>query len=666
MPDDRLSRRAFLTRFAREAARKLASLFPEIPLPSRPGDAPAPFSPATPSLQIFTQGGMISVTTGLLRVEVDGDTGLWNFLYDPDPLLGLRGVAFGAVVAGQTILSTGEALRTLQTDPFQDDLGKGLEIQLILEGFDLLASLTLIVRVYESASSATIRARLVAGRQTLPLEELILLFLEKGQGGKITFGQDVRSARIFLDSGGERGWSVVGLCPEEEAEHTSNGVCVLYDEAVPLAISTGFLAAPEGDTWIRVSCQAEACPQEMSAAHLYPGRELAPEACVKSKPLWLDMRPSPLNALEEYGRTLWRIHRSQLPQEIAHGWTSGCISDRDVDEDLVLANARVIAQNLRSYGVHRIQIDAPISSDRFPHGIGGLADRMREMGLQLDTGPSSRPQPAPVTYGSLRSDLARSIRQMAGSFYRHPAFRPPPSEALIVRGGTENEARIRCLLAAFSGEPVLLGDDLASLAPERLSLLSLCLPSWGQAARPLDLFATGATDYPQIWSLTIERDWGLWHVVGLLNLEPEPQEIAVSFCHLGLEAGTELLAFEFWERRFLGRHRDSLSVAVPGNDVRLLALHLIPSHPLLIATDMHLTMGGVEVLDALWSYENQTLSGHARRTPGARGRVFLYMPDSCTLLPTDDGFLYEESIVAVDLDFGETGEAAWQVRFAQG
>ncbi|MCC6443686.1 MAG: hypothetical protein IT210_09565 [Armatimonadetes bacterium] len=529
---DRFTRRDFLTRFARKAAARLSERIPDIPLPSRKQPADTPAEATGKRVAIFAQGSAVALVAGKLRVEADSGTGLWNFLYEPDPFYGIRGAAFGVVAGGRTLLSSGPFERQLRTDPVDDELGRGMALRLILAVPDLSGPLALSVRVYEDAPGAVLRVDTEeeAG-------EIILLAVEPGTG-KIEVGEE---AQIFIDDG----------IPGEQSIQTFAGAfscrraCTLYGSR---AVICGFL---EDDGLIRISSM----PRLLRVSR-------APSSIAR---LWLDLRPDPLGALAAYGEA--------------------CLQ----------------AGHLETWSL-------PLPVPAAPENLPGFA------------------------------------RQLAVNFH-HP--REPVLD--FVPDGETPEGRTLLSLLALTGRPGAPGT--VSFAPT------------GKAARPLDLFRGGGAER---WAARMEKQWGAWWVFSLFNPGEEAQAMEVKFADIGQDGATPLLVFEFWESLFLGYATGSLQVTVPGRDARVLALHSPSFQPFLIGTDMHLSMGAAEIEEAIWSYESQTLTGRARWRPGASGRAFAYIPGSFHLLPDGDGYLHDESIAAVRLDFDASGEAAWQMHFAQG
>ena len=96
---------------------------------------------------------------------------------------------------------------------------------------------------------------------------------------------------------------------------------------------------------------------------------------------------------------------------------------------------------------------------------------------------------------------------------------------------------------------MISGDRLYDLDAARLAILTKVLPTYGEAARPLDLFEK---DRPELFALPIRTDFGSWWLVGYFNWDEEAEvtrDLVVS--RLGLESATPYLAYDFWEQRLL-------------------------------------------------------------------------------------------------------------------
>jgi hypothetical protein len=179
--------------------------------------------------------------------------------------------------------------------------------------------------------------------------------------------------------------------------------------------------------------------------------------------------------------------------------------------------------------------------------------------------------------------------------------------------GDIEEGRIRLTLVALSGGQVFLGDALPTLRQKHWDLLEKCIPPYGQAARPVDLFEhSWPHSYPHIWHLPVKTAWGRWEVIGLFNLTAGEVETRVDFASLGLKMDRDYLVYEFWSKRFLGRRRNDARVTLKSASTKLLMIREAPEHPMVLSTDMHYTQGGVDLADVRYDPRTQTLRGVAR------------------------------------------------------
>ncbi len=271
-----------------------------------------------------------------------------------------------------------------------------------------------------------------------------------------------------------------------------------------------------------------------------------------------------------------------------------------------------------------------------------------------------------VNIGGATSDIGNPVgnwkwlsqyhQQLGTAWYKHRRFWHNEPDALMVGQGTENEARVRCAWLVLSGGVVALGDDLTQIAPERMALIPKCLPPYDVAARPLDLFENVPA---RIWDLHVTVGWDDYHVIGLFNFDPQEQTIHVPLNRLGMAAG-DCLAWEFWKQTPVTPHQRELAVTVPGRDCRIVAVRRSVGRPQVLGTDMHLTMGGVELSDVRWDEVRRTLSGTAHRAPGADGKVFLQVPRGWRV---EEGALAEdEQVAVVRIHFSDKANT-WQARF---
>jgi hypothetical protein len=141
----------------------------------------------------------------------------------------------------------------------------------------------------------------------------------------------------------------------------------------------------------------------------------------------------------------------------------------------------------------------------------------------------------------------------------------------------------------------------------------------GSGPRPFDaeqrLLAT-------LYQLDVHRAFGAWTVLARTAGAPA----TIRFADLGLEAGHDYLAFEFWTKRLLGSFRDTLPAGPIDSryQVQVFCLRERTGHPQLLATNRHLTCGGPDLRSVSWS--GTALEGESSVVPGDPYELYLTEP----------------------------------------
>jgi hypothetical protein len=572
-------------------------------------------------------------------------------------------------------------------------------------------------------------------------------------------------ARIFLDSGGLTGAGAHDL-NIAGARHESHGVSVVVDTTRTAAFAVGFLTFRDASATLTCECDDRGRWQTLGArSDFLNGRRLQSGETLKSEAVWFRFCDSGHEGLELWADAVTRFNRLRPPRARPSGYNSWYAYRLTITEDIVLANARILAERFGEYGATNFQIDHGwqdrdivgnwVPNDRFPHGLQWLSARLREMGLTLGLwtavsqisefapfyadhpealmhdaagapavadahwfwephGRTFTPDPThPLgleyyrdagrklrSYGAvyvkndfqgnlLRSDivpherraplgppiylramrafqqglgqrvvrhgcnaplnvgagmwdaawvhrdignprddwveLGRFMHELACRYHVNGKFYWNDPDYLQVGQGTPNENRVRMAIMALGGGTAFICDRLSELPEEKLRLIGRCLPGYGVAAVPLDLFDRDG--YPRIWWLDVGTAWDRWAVVGVFNLDDKPVEVDVP---LGRAVDGDLRAFEFFSSALASPgplcRVHPLRVSVPARDVKVLRIAAMPDHPWIVGTDLHLTQGGVELEDVKWSARNMTLTVTAHRARGETGNLFLRVP----------------------------------------
>lgn len=255
------------------------------------------------------------------------------------------------------------------------------------------------------------------------------------------------------------------------------------------------------------------------------------------------------------------------------------------------------------------------------------------------------------------------VRDFSCRYHVSGKFYWSDPDYLQVRESTMQEARVRMVICALGGGPAFLSDRLPEVPADRLALIPKCLPSYKRCATPVDLFERD--DYPHIWNLPVQTKWGRWNVLGLFNLYEQPGSITVNLGDLGLAEGERYLVWDFFAEKLLGEVSPltdadlAIKVPMPETDARVLRVVPKQARPFVLATDMHLTQGGVELPEVKWDEKTLTLSGIATRAQGLKGKVFVYVPEGYSA----KGMAGQ--VVAVPIEF-TAKKMTWKVTFVKG
>jgi alpha-galactosidase len=156
-----------------------------------------------------------------------------------------------------------------------------------------------------------------------------------------------------------------------------------------------------------------------------------------------------------------------------------------------------------------------------------------------------------------------AIRNTITRWWMHGRLWQNDPDCLLVRDSetslTQDEVRTLATVVAMSGGMVLDSDDLTRLSDERREWLSMLLPPFGKAARPVDLFES---EIPRV----LELDVGAHRMIAVFNWGEEPARIDAP---LSSEA---VRVLDAWSREDPGLHEGSISVDVPPHGCRLLAV----------------------------------------------------------------------------------------------
>ncbi|MEN6336366.1 MAG: glycoside hydrolase family 36 protein [Phycisphaerales bacterium] len=170
-----------------------------------------------------------------------------------------------------------------------------------------------------------------------------------------------------------------------------------------------------------------------------------------------------------------------------------------------------------------------------------------------------------------------------------------------------------------------------------------------------------------LYLLEINRPYENWVLLGRFD-ERKP---SLQMSEMGLDGNKEYLAFEFWTKSFAGQFKGRMPL--PKIDAKygcqLFCLREKQDHPQLLATNRHISCGGLE-LDTL-AWQNQTLSGTSRTVPNDAYTLYIHEPAEFGNQPFDvevpQGNVVATRrtgpILQVDIQCRDANTLAWGVRY---
>jgi alpha-galactosidase len=159
-------------------------------------------------------------------------------------------------------------------------------------------------------------------------------------------------------------------------------------------LTIGFLSALEARPDVSAKYTVGRGGTALCAAQQFMGRRLAAGKTLELDPVYLAASDDPYTGLERYGDAVAAHCRVPIRKGATSLWCSWYAYRMAMTEDLVLANAAIMAQHFKPLGMDIVQMDHGwqqgdltgnwMTNERFPHGLKWLAEQLRsKYGLKL-------------------------------------------------------------------------------------------------------------------------------------------------------------------------------------------------------------------------------------------------------------------------------------------
>jgi len=178
-------------------------------------------------------------------------------------------------------------------------------------------------------------------------------------------------------------------------------------------------------------------------------------------------------------------------------------------------------------------------------------------------------------------------------------------------------------------------------------------------------FDAGLVPGCHLYLLEVNRPFEDWMVLGRTGGE----DAEIRFADLGLDKAGEYFVFEFWSQKLLGAFRGAFRPGEidPKFNCQVFCIRERQAHPQVLATNRHVTGGGVDLVDVAW--ESRRLSGTSRVVGGDTYELFVSMPTGYSFdLAEGDGAEVlnareDGGMLRVSLKSDQSREVAWTVHF---
>ncbi len=129
-----------------------------------------------------------------------------------------------------------------------------------------------------------------------------------------------------------------------------------------------------------------------------------------------------------------------------------------------------------------------------------------------------------------------------------------------------------------------------------------------------------------VYQLDVARPFERWTVLARTPGAPA----AIALADLGLPLDRAQVVFDFWNQRLVGTFRDSLRLPpVDTLGVQVLCVRAQENHPQVLATNRHVSCGGVDLEQVAW--DGHVLSGRSRVVAGDPYALFVTEPPGWTV-----------------------------------
>lgn len=324
------------------------------------------------------------------------------------PLLS-GGSACANTLAGKHSLASPGREFDADTALFHDSLGSGQRMTIVAKDPDKLLDLRAEISLYDQRPILTFEVFCTnVSSRDVTVHSLEPIRVVSAEGGMLRLpgvAKCLTNGEMYYDAGTLHEFTDdarPGIARPLKGAHLANASVSAKRATVSSWWNTGFfsgydqeglvLGYLENTRALGLILTARDGPGEISflAESVFaPALTLRPGRSIGSNRFQVNIAPDPYTALENYADAVGAGQGARHRPAI-NGWCSWFYTLANVSEDEVLRNAEFASQHLRQYGLDCIQIDEGYQrwhgdwegNERFPHGMGWLAEQIRAHGFK--------------------------------------------------------------------------------------------------------------------------------------------------------------------------------------------------------------------------------------------------------------------------------------------
>jgi len=206
---------------------------------------------------------------------------------------------------------------------------------------------------------------------------------------------------------------------------------------------------------------------------------------------------------------------------------------------------------------------------------------------------------------------------------------------------------------SLSGGMNLFSDDLKELNSERIDILKKTIPVYNKSFIPVDMFNLREDYPPELFHMSYNIEDEYTYIAGIFNWRNKVSTYNLSFSDLKVPYWGAYLVYDYWENKFIGELKDSLSVTLNPTSCKILSIKRKLNKPQIISTSRHITQGVIDLKNVKWNNEIKIFNAISDNLIlGDDYSVVIYIPDELDFVECKSNFDHkitqlEENVIRI-------------------